>query len=379
MKSLILLFTVLIGFEHFFVSKQNPVSAQGNQNPVNLYFEKDPSGKDRCHINQPELDAIETVSALPKVFKFKPDWSIPSKPSICMPLNVYREKLYGKLNMKVPTYNGSKKIKIAVIDTGLDFSIPAFKNKIYRPDHRLPENFYGFDLTSMPNKNYFEPKDNNGHGTHVAGIIIGLFPNAEILPIKYYDLPSNDEFDGSMALAIRLAVAAGVDIINISGGGLGMSEQEMVELRRADDNGILVVAASGNDNSLLAGENKFYPASYQMENIISVMSHNDHGQKSKFSNYGTDFSHIAALGEIYSYVPNHKNKKQRCIGFMAGTSQATPFVTATAAMLMSKNPSWDYHKVKGTILSSVDKTDAMKDLNQSAGTLNIYRTIAKNE
>lgn len=321
-----------------------------------------------CFLDRREL--IAEIDSLPRKFNFK-KYEKPSN-NHCQSLASYRKELYQSIQVTKLDY-GTRKIKIAIIDTGLDFTIPAFKNKIYRPAG-VDDSFYGLNLLSESQANYWYPKDNHGHGTHVAGIIVGLFPNALILPIKVFDSIKNQ---ASISVAINIAIRAKVDIINISFGGEEADEQELAMIKKAEQAGILVVAASGNDKiNLTTDKKKYYPASYQTSNLISVMAHDQQGAVATFSNYSETYTDLMALGTVKSYMINKNNKKEKCMGVMTGTSQATPFVTVTAAILMAKNPSWNYLQVKNTILNSVDKQDSWASFTKSSGKLNIVRTVS---
>ncbi len=315
---------------------------------------------------------------IPEIKKTSKAKSITKKTSIvksqnnCLPLRDHRTYLYKTMGMTVPKNFGKKQINIAVIDTGIDISLPAFKDKIFRPN-KMNKEFYGYNLVAKNKKEEFKPFDDHGHGTHVSGIIVGLFPNAKILPIKFSSESTGKT--ASIAEAIKIAIRNKVHIINISAGGTGFLKEENDAIRLAESKGIIVVAASGNERADLSNEqDRYYPASYRISNVISVMAHDSMGLKSTFSNYGKDYSDIAALGEVYSYMPN--KKKNKCLGFLKGTSQATPFVSATVAMLMSKNPSWNFIKVKTFLLKNVSKDEEFSQLNFSQGRLDISRVIA---
>lgn len=285
----------------------------------------------------------------------------------CLPLEKLSDSLNFQLRIKKPKYQVKKEIKIAIIDTGIDYRNPVFAERIFKPKMNLPEDFKGFDLVNED----FHPIDKDGHGTHVAGIIIGLFPEAKILPIKFHENGNS----ASLAWAIKIAVKSKVDIINISGGGSGYIDAEHEAIQMAKASGILVVAAAGNDHTNLDfGLGKYYPASYKEENIISVMANNLQGQKADFSNYGIDTTHISALGYIESYVP--KKQSGNCIGFMKGTSQATPIVTAGAAILMASNPSLSFSEVKERLIKGADSIKSLSKFNQSQGRLNLTRTVS---
>ena len=279
----------------------------------------------------------------------------------CEYLHNVRSAMFQELGISMPKIKSNKKIKIAVIDTGLDFSIPAFKNKIYKPEGIVSNNFYGLDLEDGD----FQPQDTHGHGTHVSGIIVSLFPNAKILPIK------TASSDKSYTRAIALAIEAKVDIINISGGGDGSDKEELRMIKLAKKKNILIIAASGNNRKNL-NKDSYFPASYNESNIISVMAHDKNGKLASYSNYGKSKSHIAALGTLKSYHPN----KEGCVDVVSGTSQATPVITATIAMIMAENPNWSIAQIKQHLMVNAESNEHLYDLNDSKGKVHIHRSVA---
>jgi subtilisin family serine protease len=223
--------------------------------------------------------------------------------------------------------------------------------------------------------------DNHGHGTHIAGIIgavggngigiSGVSPKVSIMPLKYYDPTSkgNDNLKNTVR-AIQYAVKKKVQIINYSGGGTEPDDQEFSAIKLARDNGILVVAAAGNErsNSDLA---PYYPADYSLDNIISVTAINTSAQVLASSNYGSKSVHIAAPGEnIYSTLPNGQ------FGLMTGTSQATAFVTGVAALILSHNKEFNYAQVKKQIISTADELPELRGKTSTSGKLNSYAALA---
>ncbi|MBI1862133.1 MAG: S8 family serine peptidase [Deltaproteobacteria bacterium] len=206
--------------------------------------------------------------------------------------------------------------------------------------------------------------DTHGHGSHIAGIIAstgadgigspGVCPGVSIMPLKYYDA-SGVGYNNlqNTVRAFHYAIQMGAQIINYSGGGTDPAPAERLALEDAKNHGILVVAAAGNE-----GQNNdiapYFPASYGLENIISVASINPENQLLPSSNWGPGRVHIAAPGQgIVSTLPGGQ------LGAMTGTSQATAFVTGTAALLLSQlsNPKdFDYHQLKRWI------TDGAKPL-----------------
>lgn len=174
--------------------------------------------------------------------------------------------------------------------------------------------------------------DTHGHGTHIAGIIAKHAPKARLMNLKYFDR----EIDGVSALrnsieAIKYAIQMKVDIINYSGGGTIPSREELKALKEAQEQGILVVAAAGNEGSNSERE-PFFPANYKLTNILSVTAIDTTGLGAPIlptSNFGAGSVAVAAMGkDVVSTLPGNR------FGPMTGTSQATAFAAAVAANII---------------------------------------------
>lgn len=246
--------------------------------------------------------------------------------------------------------NFQKQIVIAVIDTGIDFSHPLLKDKIWTNPGESGIDSFGRDKSSngidddkngyiddTHGWNFVEhsafPRDTHGHGTHVSGIIAQLAPEVKILPLKYFDENSSGETHMINTIkAIDYARSMGAEIINYSAGGLSSNLSEEQAIARAARDKVLFVAAAGNEsaNTDIIG---YYPAGYELPNIIAVTAINSQTQVLDSSNYSSTVVDIAAPGEdIYSSLPGGG------YGTLTGTSQATAFVSAIAALLMSHRP-----------------------------------------
>jgi subtilisin family serine protease len=213
-------------------------------------------------------------------------------------------------------------IVVAVIDSGVDC------------DH---EDLQGVCIgqydarTDQPTQ-----EDENGHGTHVAGTVAAVANNgrgvagtsrARILAIRFLNANGSGATQHAVR-AIRYATDNGADIINASWGSYGYSNALYNEIKRARDNGILFVAAAGNNGVNTDGSNSHYPSGYDLDNIISVCSISEDGTKSSFSNYGSDSVDLCAPGAgIVS------TKTQGGYHRLSGTSMATPHVAGVAAMV----------------------------------------------
>lgn len=269
---------------------------------------------------------------------------------------------------------GSKSVIVAVIDTGLDANHPDLKANVYRNS----ENHYGFDFVA----NRPDPKDEHGHGTHVAGIVgavanpkvgvSGVAQSVSIMSVKYYA----DSNTGAVNLrntvkAIEWAVANGAKVINYSGGGPEFAEEEYLAMKKAEAKGVLVVAAAGNERSDTdLPENYYYPSAYRLTNIISVAATDISNHLIRSSNWGKTKVDVTAPGEnIFSTLPNGR------YGFMTGTSQATAFVSGIAALLLAKDPTLTPAKIKEIIRSTVDVYPELKNKVAAGGRVNARKAL----
>lgn len=197
-----------------------------------------------------------------------------------------------KLNFKP----SKKTLKVLIIDTGLNPYIPAL-----RP--------------YLGHYNQLEIMDENNHGSHIAGIIAAqACPGVEIIPCKAaFDYKKGIE-------CFKLALFLNVDVINFSMGGYASEEHEFNIIKALEKAGITVVAAAGNDNLDLSIK-PYYPASYNLRNIVAVGALLPNGQKTGFSNYGPKVV----------WEPGFKVKSFNRFGGtmeMSGTSQATAIYTS---------------------------------------------------
>lgn len=231
----------------------------------------------------------------------------------------------------------NKKIVVAIIDTGVDMNHPDLKDNIWVnpkeiPNNRIDDDGNGF-IDDVNGWNFVaennKPLDSHGHGTHIAGIVKSVAPQVSIMVLKYFDPKSlSDKNLSNTVRAIDYAVQNGAQIINYSGGGFGKNPEEEAAIKRAKEKNILFVAAAGNE-TLNSDHDHFYPADYDLSNIISVASLTQESNLVDSSNFGVQTVDIAAPGkDIFSTLPNGR------YGHMTGTSQATAFVTGALAILL---------------------------------------------
>lgn len=238
--------------------------------------------------------------------------------------------LYKKYQWNLPAINtlpgwdinkGNQEVIVGVVDTGVDLTHSDLK------DHLVE----GFNVVSQGNA----PQDDVGHGTHVAGVISALVNNQEgvagmtwynkILPVKVLD-ETGAGSTYSVAQGIIWATDHGAKVINMSLGNYAEAQFLHDAIKYAYDRDVVLIAASGNDNTERPG----YPAAYP--EVFAVAATDSSKQKASFSNYG-DYIDVAAPGvNIASTYTNNQ------YAALSGTSMASPHVTALAALIRSVNP-----------------------------------------
>ena len=231
---------------------------------------------------------------------------------------------------------GSRKVLVAVIDTGVD----------YNHKDLLPNMVQGYNFRNNNN----DPMDvtsaqNPGHGTHCAGSIgasglieggiEGISPEVSIMPLRFLGEDGSGDLNAAIK-AIDYAISKKVDVISASWGAtIGRSQaQPLIEaIKRADDAGIIFVAAAANDGKN-NDKTEVYPANAGLPNMISVAASGPNDEKPSWSNYVTRTVNLASPGlDIISTLPGSK------YGKLSGTSMATPLVAGLVAFLKSQDAS----------------------------------------
>ncbi|WP_251548641.1 S8 family peptidase [Neobacillus muris] len=248
---------------------------------------------------------------------------------------------------------GSKNVKIAVVDTGVDLDHPDLAG-------RLIEGYNAVDDNNNPD-------DDNGHGTHVAGIIASKTNNGEgvagitwynpIMPVK---VMNSDGSGGSFDVAegIRWAVDHGANVINLSLGNYQSSTLLEDAISYALSKDVVVIAAAGNDNT----NQSSYPAAYP--GVLGVAAVDSNGKRAEFSNYG-DYIDIAAPG-----VDIASTYLQGEYAALSGTSMAAPHVTALAGLIRSINPSLKNTEVMDVMRKTAQKTEPGSNQFYGSGIIN---------
>ncbi|MCG3220366.1 MAG: S8 family serine peptidase, partial [Candidatus Heimdallarchaeota archaeon] len=230
---------------------------------------------------------------------------------------------------------GSSSIRVAVVDTGIDYAHPDLSNQYLA---------IGYDFVNSDSN----PMDDNGHGTHCAGTIAASINNAlgiaGIADVSVFAEKGLDEWgygdSDSLAACIDHAVSQGADVISNSWGGYGEDTLISTAVANAVLAGVVVVAAAGNDNTDML----FYPAAYP--DVISVSATDSGDNKASFSNYG-DWIDVAAPGvSIYSTLPDNS------YGYAQGTSMACPHVAGLIALILSEFPAYTMTQIYNLITTT---------------------------
>jgi subtilisin family serine protease len=276
--------------------------------------------------------------------------------------------------------------KVATLDSGVEYAHPDLKANIWHNPHEIKGNnkdddhngyvddYYGVNIP----KGRDSASDEDGHGTHVAGIVGGRTNNAtgiagtcwttRIVPVRFMDSRGRGSTSDAIA-GMQYAARAGAKIINCSFGAPTASRSLHDAVQAVKDKGILLVVAAGNDGKDLDADPS-YPASYGFGNIISVAATTSDDTLASFSNFDAEKVDLAAPGDgILSTYPTDRYKT------LSGTSMAAPFVTAAAAMLRAKDPDASYRTIRSRLLGSVDRLPALNGKVASGGRLDLDRAL----
>ena len=259
-------------------------------------------------------------------------------------------------------------IVIAIIDSGVDLNHPDLKNNLWTNPDEIADNgidddgngyiddIHGWNFVDNNN----DLSDSNDHGTHSAGVIAaqgnnslgttGVCWSAKIMPLKFLDThgtgSSVDEIN-----AIEYAVKNGAKIINASFGEKGYLTGEYNAIQEAGNAGLLFIAAAGNfgfDNDAKPLDEKTYPGSYDLDNIISVAASDQSERLPSWSNYGATTVDVAAPGaNIYGPIPNRESIWKELFyndeGWdLTGTWELTTISHDSSHYSLSTSPSGDY-------------------------------------
>jgi subtilisin family serine protease len=244
-------------------------------------------------------------------------------------------------------------------------------------------NWPGDDLVFITNPNGM-PRDDNGHGTHCAGIVgaekngvgvIGTSRGATIMPLKAGDC-GGSLYDSDIINAIYYAADNGADIISMSFGGTGNSSATQAAVNYAYNKGVTLFAAAGN-----SGDSTMqYPAGYS--NVIGVGATDFNDAIASFSTFNSSVDISAPGVDVYSTLPTYAVMFNSYYGdpmdyaYCSGTSMATPMAAGVGALVLSRNPKYTPAQVQQVMQANADdKGGAGWDSYFGYGRINAYNTL----
>ncbi|HVR36716.1 MAG TPA: S8 family serine peptidase, partial [Methylomirabilota bacterium] len=292
---------------------------------------------------------------------------------------------------------GSRDVVIAVIDTGVRYTHQDIAEQMWRNPGETGIDANGNDMATNGIDddgdgfvdNVFginaitgsgDPMDDNGHGSHVAGTIgaranaggphVGVAWNVQIMALKFLGASGGGSTLDAVT-CLDFAVSKGVRISNNSWGG-GPFEQALFDaLVAAREAGHLFIAAAANDannNDL----NPAFPASYDLDNIISVAALDRADRLADFSNFGRNSVDLGAPGvEIFSL------SAESDMAYMSipGTSMAAPHVSGVAALLLSEYPQASYHELRERLLLTTVAVPDLTGVSVTGGRVNAFAAL----
>jgi subtilisin family serine protease len=282
-------------------------------------------------------------------------------------------------------------IIVAVLDSGVrythqDLAANMWRNPVEVPGNRIDEDGNGYftDIHGINAINGFgDPMDDHGHGTHVAGIIgavggnavgaVGVAYRVRIMALKCLDAGLYG-LVSDVIECIDYARAKGARVINASWGDYNIFTSTALRdaIARARDSGIIFVAAASNEGSNNDAVN-FYPANYDVNNIIAVAATTRTDVLAAWSNYGSQTVDLGAPGDsIFSTW----NSGDAAYNVSSGTSMAVPHVAGACALVWARFPSLSYSAVIQRVLSSVDPLPSLAGKTVTGGRLNLRNALS---
>ncbi|MFN8369232.1 MAG: S8 family serine peptidase [Bacteriovoracaceae bacterium] len=312
-------------------------------------------------------------------------------------------------------------IKVAVIDSGVNYLHPDLSTNIAINTKEIPDNgvdddkngfvddTIGWDFVNDDNM----PFDDGGHGTHVAGLIaskvFGVAPNAKILPIKAFNARGSCELS-TIIMGFLYAIDQGANVINFSAGSHILKWKLLNGvLQYAKMKQVTIVVAAGNNITNVDFE-PIFPINLNLENIISVAATNNDNELSLFSNFGkrsiefaapgggakiekikwklngsSDLSNIDNLSVIFNGKPEKRNNfilstamwnaNNIQLAYMQGTSMSAPLVAGTVAAMIGIDPTLAFRNadLKNILIKTMTPSSSLTNKIKNAGVIHAGR------
>ena len=305
----------------------------------------------------------------------------------------------------------NKEVIVAVLDSGIDLDHPDLIDNIWNNYGEVANdgidndnNSYIDDVNGwnfIDSNNNPQPIISDGydytavnHGTVIAGVIaatannsgiVGIAPQAKIMPLKILD---NKGVGNTLVLsqAIDYAVENGADIINLSLVGTFFDNNLKESIRNAYNNGVMVIAASGNEDNIGVSldDTPHYPVCDigDSNTVLGVAAVDNNKKIASFSNYGKSCIDVSAPGtHFYStalHLANDSKFKNYYKGGWSGTSVATPVISATAALIKMNYPDFRPYDIYNILMSStqsLEDSNPVQHINLGSGLINIGNAL----
>ncbi len=355
-------------------------------------------------------DMIDKLNKMPEVEYAEPNYIRKIQSVDPQTVNLTEIQAQDAYQMTINTTISSD-VLVGVIDSGADYTHTDLEDIIWQNPGEIPgdnidndnngyiDDVNGFDFTSdtYANLKYSQdtngPLDDNGHGTHVSGIIsrtVGSsavqgqtnHPKVKVVPVKVLH---DDGYGNSddIVQAIDYVTRNNIKVINASFGGSYYSQSEFDAIQRFCNNGGIFVAAAGNERR--NNDTTFTsPSCYDINGIISVAATRGN-HLAGFSNYGISKVDIAAPGyDIYSTIPTSGSITSDPSGYtlMSGTSMAAPHVTGGIVDLILTKSSLPANptqaaELKNTLMDSGSPLPLLQNKTVSGKKMNLYKAVNK--
>lgn len=281
---------------------------------------------------------------------------------------------------------GSKKVVVAIIDTGIDYNHPDLKANMWvntaekngkkgvdDDGNGVVDDIYGYNAVA----NNGNPLDDQGHGSHCAGTIgakgndgkgiVGVNWDTSMMAVKFLDKDGSGTLENAIK-AIDYATKMGAKVMSNSWGGGGFSQALLDAIKNSEKAGAIFIAAAGNEYNN-NDTSATYPAGYNVDNIVSVAAVDNQGVKADFSNYGKKTVHIGAPGvNIYSSTGGKYE-------YFSGTSMATPHVSGVAALVWAQEPALTAKSLKQRLLDTAKHISGLSGKTKTGGIVDAYAAL----
>ena len=257
-----------------------------------------------------------------------------------------------------------KGVKVAILDTGVDLMHPALRRHVAGG-----WDFISDDANPSEQRDYVDnDRDGSvdeafGHGTHVAGIVHLVAPDAQLLVGRVLDADGRGDLV-NVAAGVRWAMEQGADVINLSLGSLRNTDALQDILEEAENSGIIIVSTAGNWGTRIID----FPGGSSHATCVAAVD--AACNTAPFSSFGSDVELAAPGVGIRSTFPGGGYK------LWNGTSMAAPFVTGTAALLKQLHPGWTMIEVEERMQGTALKVVGANAKEFGKGALHTYSAVA---